>query len=480
MKFLLLSPHKWDPASPPAALDYIAEALEKSGIRSEIADVTFTELQELESLLQKTRYEGICLTIRNLERTVFSERLHFPLPAIKNMVNMIKKYCDCPVIVGGGGFSIMPERILEYLGADYGFFRGGEEALPLLIEYLFENKGNLEEIPHLVYFDKGKTTCNSPFSYQRILPPVKRGYFNYHRYFRPRIENFSKFAPVETKRGCPYTCVYCVEPEIKGRTVRVKPVEDVTKEVDYFLSKGIDHFFIADSEFNADVDAAVELMQYWKEKGYHRKMKWLAYTTPCRFSEELAQLLPESGSLCITIDFGHVLNKMLSNLGKGHTVKDIENAVSFCQEHNANFKGSLMLGGPGETRETIREAIEFFSDIRCEIFLSLGIRVFPCTPLGEMVQKSGPLVENPNLYGKVVNNDDLFEPVYYISCELEEDIFGYLQEFTETSEQFYTLAPHFRLIKTMHGHFRGVQPEYETSGHLDQHFITRSSKEVIP
>lgn len=472
MKFLLLSPHTWDPASPPAALDYVAGALEKFGIESEIVDVSFTELQELESLLQKTEYDGICLTIRNLERTVFSEKLHFPLPAIKNVVSMIKKYCDCPVIVGGGGFSIMPERILEYLNTDYGFFKGGEEALPLLIRYLFENNGDLSYIPHLVYNDKGTIKRNREFSYQRKLSPVKRGYFNYNNYFCPGIENFSGFANVETKRGCPYTCVYCVEPATKGKTVRVKPAEDVTQEIEYFLSTGIDHIFITDSEFNTDTDAAVELLQYWKEKGVNRKMKWIAYTTPCSFSEEFAQSLSESGNLCITIDFGHVSTRMLSNLGKGHTVTDIEDAVAFCQEHDVHFRGSLMLGGPGETRETVKEAIEFFNDISCEIFLSLGIRVFSCTPLGEMVQKTGSLVENPNLYGKVVNNDDLFEPVYYISCELGEDIFEYLRELTAPSAQFYTLAPHFRLTHTMHGHFRGVQPEYETAGHLDQHFIT--------
>ena len=138
-----------------------------------------------------------------------------------------------------------------------------------------------------------------------------------------------------------------------------------------------------------------------------------------------------------------------------------------------------MLGGPGETRETLKEAIEFFNTVSCEISLVLGIRVFPNTPLGKAVRKSKPLVDNPNLYGKVVNNDDLLEPVYYISHEIGEDIFDYLSELTCDPQQFYTLTSPFKLTPAMNGHFRGVTPEYETAGALELQYLSCPSEEVI-
>ena len=110
------------------------------------------------------------------------------------------------------------------------------------------------------------------------------------------------------------------------------------------------------------------------------------------------------------------------------------------------------------------------------MFLVLGIRVFPNTPLGEQVQHSSPLIDNPNLYGKVVNNDDLFEPVYYISHELGEDPFDYVSEITGNSNQFYTITKPFRVTSTLNGHFRGVMPGYETAGHLEtQYFCDQDS-----
>ena len=471
-RFLLVSAHKWDPPSPPAALDYVAAELEKVGIMSDVADCSLISMQELESLLQGTPYDGVCLTIRNLERTAFSEKLHFPLPSMKTLVQLLKKYCSGPIIVGGNGFSISPERILEYINADYGIHGTGEESLPLLVRYLFENEGNLQEIPYLVYRENHGIRCNPPSSNGRRLLPAKRGYIDYSSYFKPGYENFGGFGNVETKRGCPHNCVYCVEPAIKGRTVQVKAPEDVTQEVDWFQAQGIDYLFLTDSEFNTDCEAAVNLLRYWKERDYHKKIHWLAYATPSNFSEELAELLPQSGNLCLGIDFGHASDRMLSSLGKGFTLKDIEETISLCRKHGVNFKGSLILGGPGETRETIREAIEFFQGVTCEITLSLGIRVFPNTPFGEKIMRHRPLVDNPNLYGKVIENDNLLEPVYYISHELGEDIFDYIAEIARDPQQFYTLASPFKVRPTMYGHFRGVTPEYETAGAFEQQFIT--------
>ncbi|MBU7018286.1 MAG: radical SAM protein [Theionarchaea archaeon] len=473
--FLLLNPHRWYPASPPVALDYVAWELEKKGITSEVVDVAFTEQRELESLLQQTQYDGVCLTIRNLERTVFSEKLHFPLPDIRELVKLVKKYCTGPIIVGGNGFSILPERILEYLEADYGIWGAGEEALPSLIQHITDGENNLSSIPYLVYRDNGEIRKNPQSSTHDSLPAVKRGFIDYHRYFNPGHEHFYGFGNVEAKRGCPHGCVYCVEPEIKGRSVRIKSPEDVTKEVDWFLERGINYFFLADSEFNTDSDAACSLLQYWKERGYYRKMRWTAYATPSSFTEELAQLLAESGTMSIMIDFCHISQKMLNNLGKSYTQKDIEDTIHLCEKFKVPFRGSLMLGGPGETWETMEETLQFFRKIACKIFLVCGIRVFPCTPLGEKIKKAGPLMDNPNLYGKVIDNDDLFEPIYYISHDLGEGIFDYLSEITGNSEQFYTVAPPFTLTREMCGNFRGVTPEYETQGRCDPQYISRLS-----
>ncbi|MBU7014805.1 MAG: radical SAM protein [Theionarchaea archaeon] len=478
VRFLLVNSHKWEPPSPPAALDYVAEQLEGEGVATDLVDVAFTSEDDVRALLQTTHYDGACMTIRNLERTAFSETLHFPLPATRSLVHLIKSYCKGPVVVGGNGFSILPERILEYVGADYGIYGCGETSLPLLLRYILHGAGNISEIPYVVHREDGTVKRNPPGPFRRELPVVKRGRVDYHMYYSPGHQHFSGFGVVETKRGCPHRCIYCVEPFIKGKQVRVKSPGSVAAEIDWFLDQGISYLFIADSEFNADYEAAVNLVTYLKQHGYHRKIRWIAYVTPTLFTEELAALLSQSGVLSLMIDFGHVNPTILSNLGKAHTPRDIERVIAWCDEYAIPFRGSLMLGGPGETYGTIEEAIEFFKRYSCKVFTILGIRVFPNTPLGEAVQRER-ISENPHLCGKVLQNDDLLEPVYYISQDLGENVFTYCETLTGDSEQFYTVTSPFRLTRIMHGPFRGVHPEYELYGCPKTRYLTRLSRDAV-
>jgi len=480
-RFLLMSTHKWEPASPPLALDYIAWELEKYGIHSDIVDVSFLDdvHGELLQLLLQTQYRGICMTIRNLDATTSPDHLNFPLSNTRDLVSFVKSHVQCPVIVGGNGFSIAPEEILEYVGADYGIWGPGEEFLPHLLQYIYNGKGEVTSIPHAVY-RMGSAVCRNPCKVSsRCLPPVKRGYVSYEKYYKPGLENHGGFANIETKRGCPYSCSYCVEPFIKGKTVRVKAPETVTREMEWFLNKGIHYFFLTDSEFNADSQAAASLCEYWIRKGYASKMKWVAYATPAHFSEKLASSIVRSGNLSLMIDFAHVSNPVLNQLGKSYDSKTVEETVNTCEAHHLNYRGSLMLGGPGETRETVKEAIDFFKGLNCKMFVVVGIRIFPNTPLAERVKAAGALVDNPHVYGKVIDNEDLLEPVFYISQDLCEDIFAYITDVVGDSEQFYTPFQLNLLTREMYGPFRGFKPRYNLSAKTETRYITRRPEDEI-
>ncbi|MBU7031290.1 MAG: radical SAM protein, partial [Theionarchaea archaeon] len=287
------------------------------------------------------------------------------------------------------------------------------------------------------------------------------------------------FANIETTRGCPYSCCYCVEPSIKGKVVRVKPPETVTREIEWFMQKGICYFFITDSEFNADHQAAESLCEYWIKTGYASKMKWVAYATPAHFSEKLASSIIGSGNLSLMVDFGHVSNLILSQLGKSYDSRTVEETVNICEVNHLNYRGSLMLGGPGETRETVKEAIDFFKGLTCKVFVVIGIRIFPNTPLAEVVRAAGPLVDNPQVYGKVIDNDDLLEPVFYISQDLGEDIYTYMTHLVGNSEQFYTPFQLKLLTKEMYGPFRGFKPDYTPCAKTESQYITRYSHDEL-
>ena len=61
---------------------------------------------------------------------------------------------------------------------------------------------------------------------------------------------------IQTKRGCPFNCIYCTYPVIQGKKVRMRSPENVCSEIESLLEDGVDNIFIVDNEFNYPVEHA--------------------------------------------------------------------------------------------------------------------------------------------------------------------------------------------------------------------------------
>jgi radical SAM superfamily enzyme YgiQ (UPF0313 family) len=79
----------------------------------------------------------------------------------------------------------------------------------------------------------------------------------------------------------------------------------------------------------------------------------------------------------------------------------------------------LLLGGPGETPETVKQTIDFIKQINPDCAgASLGIRIYPGTPMADIVAKEGAAEANPNILRKYDGPVDIFQPTFYISQAL--------------------------------------------------------------
>jgi radical SAM superfamily enzyme YgiQ (UPF0313 family) len=98
----------------------------------------------------------------------------------------------------------------------------------------------------------------------------------------------------------------------------------------------------------------------------------------------------------------------------------------------------LLLGGPGENKDTLRETIELMKEVQpSRVGVSIGVRVYPGTPLAEAMRKDGVSESNPNLFGKVQGNDDFFQPIFYISSSIGEEIHSYVSELIGDDDRFF-------------------------------------------
>lgn len=432
--FLVINTNRIKPAIAPLGLDYLGEALTAKGYIVDLLDLCFSEdyRKAIDDYFRKRSVFAIGITIRNTDDCYLLSQDFF-LPEIREIVKYLKTKTDVPIILGGVGFSIMPEKILEYCELDLGIRGDGEEVLPLLLERIAEGR-NYTDLPGLVYRASGCFVNNPPeyFDLNKISSR-RRKFIDNRRYF-----NEGGQGNIETKRGCNKRCIYCADPVAKGRKVRLRSPEQVVDELEALLDEGVDYFHFCDSEFNLPEDHAKAVCQQIINRGIDKKIDWYAYCSPRPFSEELAMLMKTAG--CRGIDFGvdNGNGEILKNLGRDFGKDEIKNTARFCHRYGITFMFDLLLGGPGETRETVKETIELMRETEPDrVGVMVGVRIYAGTELGNMVLKEGRMEENRNLQGKVEGNNDFFEPVFYLSKKLGEDVDSYISELIGGDKRFF-------------------------------------------
>ena len=198
----LVNSNQVKPAVAPIAFDYLFEPLVRAGFRVDLLDLCFsTDLSaDIAKYCQNQRPDFWGVTMRNTDDVYFSSQHSF-VDKVREIVRNLRAQCPVPITMGGVGFSIMPEHILEYCGADFGIICEGEVSFPELLTRLSTGQ-YYHDISGLVY--------RTPLGMKRN--PVN--FANLHSvgtHARKFVDNQTYFtrgglAAVETKRGCTRPC----------------------------------------------------------------------------------------------------------------------------------------------------------------------------------------------------------------------------------------------------------------------------------
>jgi len=437
-KVLLVNTNQMKPPVVPLALDYLARALKKDNFEVDLLDLCFATdwVPEIDRYLATNSVLAIAVTLRNTDDCHFGGQEFF-IPRFKEITDHLKTKTSVPLILGGAGFSVMPEAILEYCGLDLGIWGEGEYSLPLLLRKMAAGE-DYHRVPGLVYRVGERFNRNRP-RYLRLeyMPAPERSTLDNRRYHAE-----GGMGAIETKRGCAQKCIYCADPLGKGRLVRCRSPQSVADEVAALLEMGVGHFHLCDSEFNLPLAHARDVCLEIIRRGLGSKVRWYAYCSPVPFDEELATLFQKGG--CAGINFGADSGNdfMLRTLGRNFRVEDLARTAQICHRQGLVFMYDLLQGGPGETRESLRESIDAMKRLSpSRVGASIGVRVFPGTKLASLVRKQGPIGKNPNLQGVIRGNENFFAPIFYLSSALGADAPEYLASLIAGDDRFFSNFP---------------------------------------
>jgi len=397
------------PVAPLGALCVVAAA------RAAGHEVDFLDLgleaaphKALRRALRRDHYQAVAFGIRNLDNCwAFAPRMYFD--EVREAAETVRASFKGPLILGGTGFSVAPHGWLRRLQADCGVVGEGERAFPEVLARL-EAGRSLDGIEGVVTRARNGNRVGEPaapvITQLSELPCPAHEVCGYSRYLRQ-----GGFVGVQTKRGCPLGCVYCVYPELEGRRYRLRPPEAIVQEIETVaarLKRG--HFFFVDSVFNDPRGHALAVCAALARR--RLPVRWTAFCNPLGFDAEMARSMAEAG--CNGVEFGLdvATPKMLAALGKPFGQEEIRIALQAARDAGLPFVLYMLFGGPGETWADVQETQTFLNECApaCAVFASYGIRIYEGTELAKVAAEEGVLTPN----------QDLFQPAYYLSSALAE------------------------------------------------------------
>ena len=395
MKVLMISANRERDPSPvfPLGLAFLAEPIEKAGHTSRLLDLCFARdaAEAVGQALDEGAPDVVLVSVRNLDNVTWPASRSY-VDGVREVVSLCRD--RAVVVLGGSAFSLEPLSLLAATGAHCGVVGEGEEVLPRLLERI-EAGAPLEGLPGVVVAGGGAPAA--PRIPSSVGTP-SRDLFDVSRYLTE-----GGAANVQTKRGCPFGCVYCTYPVLEGSRVRTRPAAEVVRELRALVDDhGVDYVEFCDDIFNFPEAAARELCEAMIAEDLG--LSWSAFVNPGHLDARLLDLMVRAGCDAVELGTDSGSPTMLRNLGKSFTVEEVRLSSRLCREAGVATAHYLLFGGPGENDETVSESVALMDELAPEaVIVMVGIRIYAGTDLHATAVKEG-----------VVTPDQcLLDPVFY-------------------------------------------------------------------
>ncbi len=404
-RVLMFSVNQYDFPYPvfPLGVAHVEAALRRAGYVTRLVDFN-VNVQPLGELVAEFKPDFVGVSLRNIDDALIQRQQTF-FDELQHLCVELRTLTSAPIVLGGSGFSIFPEQLLQLSGADYGIQGEGEAQLPALLGALAAG-ADPRGLSGLVYREGDQVRVNGRLDL--VVPDsiaVPDGAEELTAYYLQR----SSMLNVQTQRGCALKCCYCTYPLLEGRKYRRRPADQVVEELGALVSRGARYVFVVDSVFNTSPSHVREICEGILGRGL--KLQWCCFLRPKGLTDELMQLMARAGLKHVEFGSDSFCDEVLETYGKQLTFGDVLASSEMAHRAGLDYAHFLICGGPGETWQTLETGFENSRRLpNATIMARVGMRVYPGTPLHERM-----LVERG-----AAGMPDLLRPHYYVSSEVTE------------------------------------------------------------
>lgn len=350
---------------------------------------------------------------------------------VTNLIKWLKANHDVTTIVGGPQAMALDQHFFISTGNDFVIIGEGEIPTLLLLRYLVDNEGSLNQVPSIKYLDYAQkalvwNVCDDAVINDLDSIPVltKEHILKYSG-------NKDHILGVITGRGCPYKCTFCYE-GANAKNVRFRSIAHVMNEIDMALeddpSLSVVNFY--DDTFTLEPQRVLSFCEELKK----RKLRWIC-EVHAQFVIKYPEIVNEmvrSGLICIQLGIESGSNRVLKAYNKKNTVEDLYECIKICKAAGIqSITGNIIVGGAFESMDTIEESKQLVKNIinGAKGMVEISTVYFAPYPKTK-------ISENPQDYGIAISSDALehsissmCSPVVSTEVLTVSDIYEKKQEF---------------------------------------------------
>ncbi|MFA7059322.1 MAG: hopanoid biosynthesis associated radical SAM protein HpnJ [Pedobacter sp.] len=204
-------------------------------------------------------------------------------------------------------------------------------------------------------------------------------------YVIPHFKN--PYVSIYSSRGCPSKCIYCLWPQtFSGQRMRTRTPQNVYEEIKWITENipEMRELSFDDDTFTANRQHAQEIARLIKPLG-------ISWTINARANTdyETLRIMREGGLRHVVVGFESGNAQILKNIKKGVTKEQALQFTKDCKKLGLSIHGAFIMGLPGETKETIRETIQFAKDMDLNSIQASLASPYPGTEFYTMCKEQG-------------------------------------------------------------------------------------------
>ncbi len=248
-----------------------------------------------------------------------------------------------------------------------------------------------DKVHGISYLEEGQvvhTPDRPPIADLDALPfvaPVYKRDLPIKEYVIPHFKN--PYVSIYSSRGCPARCIYCLWPQtFSGRQMRTRSPQNVYEEIKW-ITKNIPEMrelSFDDDTFSADKKHARAVAELIRPLG-------ISWTINARANcdYETLKVMREAGLRHVVVGYESGNEQILKNIKKGVTKEQAIQFTRDCKKLGLSIHGAFIMGLPGETKETIRETIEFAKMLDLNSIQASLASPYPGTEFYDLCKEKG-------------------------------------------------------------------------------------------